>query len=230
MIDTALILAGGLGARLRPLTYAVPKPLLPIGDKPIIEQIILNLKTHGIKNFFISVNYKKEMIKNYLKEGKSLGVNIEYVEEENYTGTAGCISHLSLDRDMIINNGDLLCDLDYTVFDEMMNDFDFIITSIKKEYKIDFGVLNYNSKKELLSWEEKPVNIFSINAGIYAIKLNVINFVKTHNKKNNYLDMPDLWQLLLKNDFKIGIYEHNGIWEDVGRMEDYIKLNNQKEV
>ena len=229
MIDTALIIAGGLGTRLRPLTYAVPKPLLPIGDKPIIEKIILGMKAHGIMNFIVAVNYKKEMIQNYLKDGKTLGVDITYIEEDEYTGTAGCLAHIQLDKDMIISNGDLLCDLNYNVLYEMKNKFDFVITSIKKEYKIDYGVLKYNEEKQLLDWEEKPTNHFAINAGIYLINAKVISFINKNQKQNSYLDMPDLWKFLLENKFSIGIYEHTGMWKDVGRMEDYLELNSPKE-
>lgn len=226
MIKTALIMAGGIGKRLRPLTYAVPKPLLPIGEKPIIEQIILDMKKQGIEHFIISVNYKKEMIVNYLKDGKTLGVNIEYLEEDNYTGTAGCLSNLTIEEDIIISNGDILCDVNYRELFNLTNTFDLIITTIEKEYTIDFGVLEYDEKNyELKHWTEKPTYKYSINAGIYAIKNRIIKFIKQNQASNAYLDMPDLWTLLKSNNLKLGIYEHKGKWEDVGRMEDYMKLN-----
>ncbi|HOA18221.1 MAG TPA: sugar phosphate nucleotidyltransferase, partial [Fervidobacterium sp.] len=133
MFEDALILAGGLGTRLRPLTYAVPKPLLPVGEKPIIERIIENLKSQGVKNFFISINYKGEMIKNYLKSGRSLGVDIYYVEEETFTGTAGSLLHLpnAIGKDILIHNGDVLSNIDlsklYSVLEE--GNFDLVITT-----------------------------------------------------------------------------------------------------
>lgn len=226
MIKTALIMAGGIGKRLRPLTYAVPKPLLPIGEKPIIEQIILDMKKQRINHFIISVNYKKEMIINYLKDGKSLGVEIEYLEEDTYTGTAGCLSNLNTEEDIIISNGDILCDVDYQKLFNLTSTYDLIITSIEKEYTIDFGVLEYDKNNcELKNWIEKPTYKYSINAGIYAIKNSIITFIKQKLAPNTYLDMPDLWALLKSNNLKLGIYEHKGKWEDVGRMEDYMKLN-----
>jgi NDP-sugar pyrophosphorylase family protein len=234
MFEEALILAGGLGTRLRPLTYAVPKPLLPIGEKPIIERIIENLKKQGIINFYISINYKGEMIKNYLKEGESLGVNIHYVEEEVFTGTAGPILHLpdDIQGDLVIYNGDVLCNIDLKKLHKLLEEgqFDFVISSVKKEDYIDFGVLEFDeNSKCLLGWKEKPTFYFYLNTGIYGIKKETIEFIKSQKEKNTQLSMPDLWSLLMEKGKKIGIYEHDGEWFDIGKMDEYLKVNKEVE-
>lgn len=234
MFESALILAGGLGKRLRPLTHAIPKPLLPVGEKPIIEKIIEGMRNQGILNFYISINYKGEMIKNYLKDGKSLGVNINYIEEEVFTGTAGSIINLpdELKEDMIISNGDVISDVDYQEVFNLLHKygFDFVITSIKKGYYIDFGVLEFDkTSKELNGWKEKPTQYLDFNAGIYGIKKETITFLKEKVEKITKLDMPDMWELLMKNNKKIGIYEHDGEWIDIGRINDYLEINKGEE-
>lgn len=228
MFEYALILAGGLGTRLRPLTHAVPKPLLPVGDKPILERIIENMKKQGIKKFFLSVNYKKDMIKNYFKNGKSLDVEIEYLEEKDFTGTAGCLSLLpsNFNSDIVVSNGDLLVDVKYNKIYDLLEGSDFVITVVKKKYKINFGVLNYDIKTKILeNWVEKPTYYYNINAGIYGISMNALNYIKNNIDKNTYIDMPELWSLLINNNYKIKVYEHNGEWNDIGKLEDYIKIN-----
>ena len=232
MFEDALILAGGLGSRLRPLTYAVPKPLLPVGEKPIIERIIENLRNQGIKNFYISINYKGEMIKNYLKNGMSLGVNISYLEEETFTDTAGSLFYLpdDLKKDLVIHNGDVLNDIDLKKMYRLLkeHDFDLVITSVKKESYIDFGVLEFDDKsKQLLSWKEKPTIKFYLNTGIYGIKKETVKFVKQEKEKNIKLSMPELWDFLIKKGKKIGIYEHNGKWFDIGKIDEYLKVNEE---
>lgn len=232
MFEDALILAGGLGSRLRPLTYAVPKPLLPIGEKPIIERIIENLRNQGIKNFYISINYKGEMIKNYLKNGMSLGVNFYYLEEEIFTDTAGSLFYLPDDfrKDLLIHNGDVLSNIDLTKLYQVLkeNDFDFVITSIKKESFIDFGVLEFDNKsKQLLNWKEKPTLNFYLNTGIYGIKKETIELLRQEKEKGIKLSMPELWEFLMEKGKKIGIYEHNGEWLDIGKIDEYLKVNEE---
>jgi len=232
MFEDALILAGGLGTRLRPLTYAVPKPLLPVGEKPIIERIIENLKSQGVKNFFISINYKGEMIKNYLKSGRSLGVDIYYVEEETFTGTAGSLLHLpnAIGKDILIHNGDVLSNIDlsklYSVLEE--GNFDLVITTVRRETYIDFGVLEFDeSSRELTGWKEKPTICFHLNTGIYGTKKETIDFLKKEKEKNTELSMPNLWDFLMSKGKRIGVYEHYGEWLDIGRMDEYLKVNDQ---
>ena len=230
MFKYGFIMAGGLGKRLRPLTGAIPKPLLPVGDKPIIQFIIDHMKKHGIKHIFVSVNYKKDVIKNYLRDGSRYGVKIEYIEEENYTGTAGSLALLpkGFSHDLLVSNGDLITNIDYTEIYEKLKKFDFVITGIEKNTFVDFGVLDINDDSELLSWREKPNLKFVINGGIYGISSKVIDFIHKKVKKHTYLDMPSLWDMMKENGMKIGVHIHNGKWHDIGRIEDYMALNNSK--
>jgi len=226
------IMAGGLGRRLRPLTGAIPKPLLPVGDKPIIQFIIDHMKKHGIKHIFVSVNYKKDVIKNYLRDGSRYGVKIEYIEEENYTGTAGSLALLpkGFSHDLLVSNGDLITNIDYTEIYEKLKNFDLVITGIEKNIFVDFGVLDINDDSELLSWREKPNLKFVINGGIYGISSKVIDFIHKKVKKHTYLDMPSLWDMMKENGMKIGVHIHNGEWHDIGRIEDYMALNKKGEI
>ena len=232
MFKYGFIMAGGLGRRLRPLTGAIPKPLLPVGDKPIIQFIIDHMKKHGIKHIFVSVNYKKEVIKNYLRDGSRYGVKIEYIEEENYTGTAGSLALLPKDfsHDLLVSNGDLITNIDYTEINEKLKKFDLVITGIEKNMFVDFGVLDINDDSELLSWREKPNLKFVINGGIYGISSKVIDFIHKKVKKHTYLDMPSLWDMMKESGMKIGGHIHNGEWRDIGRIEDYMALNEKGEI
>jgi NDP-sugar pyrophosphorylase family protein len=231
MFDTGLILAGGRGKRLRPLTNAVPKPLLPIGDKPIIQGIIERMERQGIKNIYISVNYKRELIKNYLGDGSKYGVEIKYIEETNFTGTAGCLRLLrdDIQKPFIMSNGDVICDVSYhEIYDFLKNGFDLVVVGVKKEFSIDFGVLDIDQNFELVSWEEKPIIKNIINAGIYAVTPGVLDFIKKLIKYEEYFDMPSLWKEMKKHKMRIGVYIHEGEWYDVGRMKDYMTLNGEE--
>ena len=228
MFEYGFIMAGGMGTRLRPLTGAIPKPLLPIGDKPIIQFIIENMRNHGTKTIFISINYKKEIIKNYLRDGSRYGVEIIYIEENEKTGTAGSLTYLPSDfsEDLLVSNGDLICDIEYANIFEMLNNYDMVLTGIEKNFSIDFGVLNIEEENKLHSWSEKPNMTYIINGGIYGISKESLDFIKENVNKNDCLDMPCLWDLMKRENKKLGVYVHKGKWHDVGRMEDYMALTN----
>jgi len=225
MFDCALILAGGRGKRLRPFTDAIPKPMLPYGDKPILRHIIDGMIPYGINKFFLSVNYKKEIIKSYFGDGSKLGVQISYIEEKKPTGTVGCLTLFNEPCEyVLLSNGDVIADIDYSAMFGVLKSSDLVITGIKRHINIDFGVLDVGEDGRLLSWEEKPSYEYIINAGVYGINKRVIDFVKHNYEPETYLDMPDLWRALLDNDFSIKVYISEGKWEDIGRVEDYMRL------
>lgn len=228
-MDSALILAGGLGTRLRPLTYAIPKPLLPIGDKPILEIIIDHLKEYKINNIYISVNYKKELIKSYFGDGKDFGVNIFYLEEKQRLGTAGPIGLLKekIKDDFFIMNGDLYTDInikDMLEFHRSSNSI-FTIATRRYEMQVPYGVLNENKDKKLVEFKEKPKEIKLINSGIYICSNKIINLVEY----NENIDMPELWKKI-KEDNEIFLYNFEGEWIDIGMMDDYMKIQEKIEV
>ena len=219
-------MAGGEGKRLKPLTNVIPKPLLPVGEKPIIQLIVENMKMAGITNIFVSVNYKKELIKNFLKDGSRYGLSITYIEENAPTGTAGSLLFLpeNFNDNLLVSNGDLICDVEYKKIFDLLGKYDLVIMGVEKNISMDFGVLHLNGSNELQSWEEKPNLKYVVNGGIYAISVNAIRFIKSRISGEKYIDMPSLWKMALKNGMKIGVYIHDGKWHDVGRIEDYMKL------
>lgn len=230
MFEYGLIVAGGEGKRLRPLTDTIPKPLLPVGEKPIIESIIEGMHRQGVNTLFISVNYKKELIRNYLRDGSRLGVRVSYLEERLPTGTAGCLSLLpsSFSAPLLMSNGDLVSDVDYRRIFEMLADFDLVITAVARHFLVDFGVLHCNGNSELESWEEKPRVSYLVNGGIYGLSADLVHFVRSRGRGERSFDMPDLWRLMKENGKRIGVYRHEGKWIDIGRIADYQNVTEQE--
>ena len=231
MFKYGFIMAGGQGKRLKPLTSAIPKPLLPVGDKPIIQFIIEHMKEYGINDIFISVNYKKEIVKSFLRDGSRYGVKLTYIEETERTGTAGSLALLPEDFDdkILVSNGDLICDVDYNTINGLLSEYDLVLTGVEKQVPVDFGVLKTNTTPELLDWEEKPKLKYIINGGIYGVSKKVIDYIKENIPRNQYIDMPTLWGMMKENGMKLAVHIHRGKWHDVGRMEDYMALTGNGE-
>jgi len=231
MFKYGFIMAGGQGKRLKPLTSAIPKPLLPVGDKPIIQFIIEHMKDHGINDIFISVNYKKEIVKSFLRDGSRYGVNLTYIEEIQQTGTAGSLALLPEDFDdkILVSNGDLISDVDYKTINDLLAEYDLVLTGIEKQVPVDFGVLQVNGTPELIGWEEKPKLKYIINGGIYGVSKKVIGYIRKKIPKNQHIDMPTLWGMMKEDGMKLAVHIHKGKWHDVGRMEDYMALTGNGE-
>jgi dTDP-glucose pyrophosphorylase len=219
--NTIFIMAGGKGIRLLPLTKKIPKPLLKIKGRPIIENIILNFKKQGFKNFIISVNYLANKIKKYLGTGESLNVKITYIHEKSSLGTAGSLSLIDLKKSVfpiILTNSDLISEIDYNnlINYHITKNSDLTICAKNKIFELPYGeILQYNERvKEII---EKPMINHLINAGVYVLnKTTVERLVK--NKK---LMMNELITQQLKESKKIfsyPVYEH---WIDIGNKEDY---------
>ena len=231
MFKYGFIMAGGQGTRLKPLTSAIPKPLLPVGDKPIIQFIIEHMKDSGINDIFISVNYKKEIVKSFLRDGSRYGVKLTYIEEIQQTGTAGSLALLPEDFDdkILVSNGDLISDVDYNTINDLLTEYDLVLTGIEKQVPVDFGVLQVNGTPELLGWEEKPKLKYIINGGIYGVSKKVIGYIRKKIPKNQHIDMPTLWGMMKEDGMKLAVHIHKGKWHDVGRMEDYMALTGNGE-
>ena len=220
-----VLMAGGLGERLRPLTENTPKPMLPIGGKPILEHTINQFKLHGFTNFLISVNYKKEQIIDYFGDGTSMGIKIKYLEETERLGTAGALaliqnSGLETEDSIFVMNGDLMADIDFSDFLKFHEEkgTDFSIGVKDQKIGIPFGVVSYSNDLILESIEEKPYYSYSINSGIYIINPTVLNFLSDSNK---YLDMPDLLISKTKQGLKGACYSISSYWRDIGNITDY---------
>lgn len=218
------ILAGGLGTRLRPLTEKIPKPMLKIGDKPMLQHIIEQFREYGFKNFLISLNYKGEIIEEFFKDGREFDVNIEYIKETKKLGTAGSIilAANKLNKPFIVINGDILTGVDFDCFLNHHIDNGFKITAGVRNYeiKVPYGVMVAENSL-IKSVEEKPEYTFYINSGIYAVDPEVIKYIP----KNQSYNMTDLINDAAKDNYKSGIYQITEYWTDIGQIEDYKRAN-----
>ena len=220
--NCVVLMAGGLGQRLRPLTEDTPKPMLKIGGRPILENVIRKFIKNGFSNFYISLNYKGEKIKEYFGDGKSLGVNISYIEEKRKMGTAGALSLIKDKPSMpvIVMNGDILTGMN---FDELL---DFHIrreasaTMCIREYdmEVPFGVVGLN-QSNIVSIEEKPVQQFYVNAGIYVLNPEILDYIPADTS----IDMTSIFENLVKENQTILSYPIREYWMDIGKPEDFKK-------
>lgn len=219
-----VLMAGGLGTRLRPLTEHTPKPMLNVGSKPILETIIEGFKSHGFVNFIICVNYKKEVIQNYFQDGTAFGVNIEYIEEEKRMGTAGALSLLKHKpmEPFFVMNADLLTQVNFEQLLHFHEENNSVATMCVRdyEYQIPFGVIETNGQN-LVSIKEKPVHKSFVNAGIYTLNPEVLDIIP----KNQFFDMPDIFKKLIEQEENTTAFPVREYWLDIGRITDYEKAN-----
>jgi len=220
MKKTAVILCGGQGARLRPYTITIPKPLMPLGDRSILEVVVEKLKQHGFEKLIFAVNYRSDLIKAYFQKGENFGVEIEYVEEMEPLGTIGPLRNIkSLPDKFLVMNGDILTDMDFSYyFDQFDPKSEFALVPVfKKKYKIDFGVLQVSEQRCLTHFQEKPEIDLSVAMGIYFFSPKILDYVP---KKGSF-GFDQLMLLALKNNLKVSCPEYDGYWLDIGRHEDY---------
>ena len=218
-----IIMAGGKGSRLYPITENCPKPMLQVGGKPMLELIINNYVSNGFKKFYISVNYMKDKIINYFGDGKKLNIEIEYLIEEKPLGTAGSLSLLpkTIDDTFIVINGDVITQLnplDLLNFHESQN-ADGTLCAVETEFNFPYGVLETNGIN-LEGIKEKPSYKNLINAGIYVLNPKLISFIE----KGKYLDMPDLFIKAKLNKKKMIVYPIHEYWIDVGLPDKFKKV------
>ena len=229
----AVVLAGGKGTRLRPLTFSIPKPLLPVAEKPILEIILNNLKKFGVTEVIISVGYQGELIKAFCSDGGKFGLSIKYIDEEKPLGTAG---PLSLMRDcfnegeeFILMNGDIFTQLDFSKMIDYHKKGKYCVTVGFRtyEHKLPFGVLELVGDK-LCGIVEKPSTTFNVSAGIYVLDGSILHFVPD----NAFFIMPDLVNKLLENKKNIGAYHIKEYWlgiENISHFNEAIKELNKLE-
>ncbi len=219
--NSVVIMAGGEGKRLRPLTNDCPKPMIKVNGKPMIQILIEKLIESGFRNFYISVNYLKEKIIDYFGDGKSLGINIKYLIEEKPLGTAGSLQLLpkTIKDPILVMNADVLTkfDLNYLLNFHYKRKAKATLSVLQSEFQIPFGVVKTKGNK-LVDFEEKPIHKHIVNAGIYIINSEILSLVK----KDEFLDMPDLMMRALKSNQKILVCPIHEYWIDIGLPD---KLN-----
>ncbi len=220
MTDRAIVLAGGLGTRLKPYTHALPKPLVPVGEYPILEIVIRQLAKAGFKYITLAVNHQAEIIKAYFQDGKKWNVQIDYSLELKMLGTMGPLSIIdNLPESFLVMNGDILTDLNYRdIFEFHKNSkASFTISSSIRESKIDYGVLEVDKKDYLKGFSEKPSQHFMVSMGIYILDREVCNLIP----KNKAFGFDELMHEMLKKKLKVNVKTFNGFWLDIGRPDDY---------
>ena len=219
----AVILAGGKGTRLKPYTTHFPKPLMPIGDKPILELVIERLREAEIKQIVITTRHMSEMIESFFGDGKKFGVHITYSAEGKPLGTGGPLRLIEdkIGEDFLVMNGDVLTDLDFSDFIDFhfKNKNTATIAASSRKVDVDFGLVRLDERNNFLSWKEKPVLEYSVSMGIYLFSPGIL-----HNlPKKESFGIPELIQHLHKKKKKIMGYIHKGYWLDIGRPDDYKK-------
>lgn len=216
----AVVLAGGRGARLAPYTTVLPKPLMPLGDKPILEIVIRQLALHGFRDISLAVGYLGELIMAFCGDGSRFGVNLSYSRESTPLGTAGPLSLLKdLGETFLLMNGDLLTSLDFTAMMEFHRSHGGVATlaTCTRDVRIESGVLDFDEDRWVRSYTEKPSYRYSISTGIYVLEPEVLQ----HIPNNQHFDLPELVDSLLGSGQKVGAFVFDGPWLDIGRPEDY---------
>ncbi len=218
----AIILAGGKGRRLLPYTTVLPKPLMPIGDHPILMVILRQLKHYGFNRVTICTGYLHELIHAYIGGSSSTGLEISYTHEPMPLGTIGPLRLIpELDDDFLVMNGDILTDLDFSAFMQAHKDKKALATiaTYKRDAPIDFGVLEKDRKNRIIEFREKPVYHFDVSMGIYAFSKKILDFVP----KNKPFGFDQLMVALTKKGADVYSYPFDGYWLDIGRPDDYAR-------
>lgn len=222
----AIILAGGKGTRLRPYTVVLPKPLMPIGDYPILEVIVRQLVHAGFTRITLAVNHQADLIKAFFVDGSKWGISIDYSLEDSPLGTMGPLKLISdLPEHFLVMNGDILTDLNFSSFyDQHVRDNKlFTISSHLRQQMIDYGVLDINASQHLVGFREKPKTEYQVSMGVYMVSRPALDFIpsgKAYGFDSLMLD-------LMKADKKVCVQNFDGYWLDIGRPDDYMQAIEQ---
>jgi len=225
----AVILAGGKGTRLKPYTTVFPKPLMPIGDKPILEIVVRQLKSQSFDEILMAVGHLAELIMTFFNDGSKYGIRIKYVREDQPLGTAGPLALMKdeLKETFLMMNGDVLTTLDFSNLANYHKTEGAIATIAlkKRTVKIDFGVPEMDVDNNILGYTEKPEIEYLVSMGVYVFEPRVFDYIK----QNEYLDFPDLIKKLISGGETVKGYIYDGHWLDIGRPEDYDRANREIE-
>ena len=220
--NPVVLMLGGLGMRLRPLTETLPKPMLPVGNQPILETIVKHISEQGFTEFYFCINYLGETIRNHFGDGSQWGVNITYIEEGQPMGTAGALSLLPSgalnNGPMIVMNGDLLTKVDFTALIDFHTEHKNCITTCVREYsqQVPYGVIEMDGS-QISQIVEKPTYRYFVNAGIYCLDADILQKIPD----NEFYDMPTLVDVLLSEGKRTGGFPLTEYWMDIGHIPDY---------
>ena len=222
--NTVVIMAGGRGERLSELTGVTPKPMLKVGDKPILETILTSYASQGFRNFYLAVNYKAEQIEAHFGDGSSRGLNIRYLREKLRLGTGGALSLLPEipDTPILVSNGDVLSKEDYGTFLDahIASGADATVLVRNYEMQVPFGVISQNANV-IVGIQEKPTQSFTINAGVYALSPEALHLVPY----GEFFDLPTLLVKMIAEGMQVRCHSAQSYWADIGRMADYERAN-----
>ena len=216
----AVILAGGRGTRLRPYTISMPKPLVPVGEYPIMEIIIRQLATNGFRRIIIAVNHQADLIQAYFGDGSKWDVSISYSLEDKPLGTMGPLKNIKdLPENFIVTNGDVLTDLNFDAFLRQHIDRRsiFTISGYNRQNMVDYGVLHVDEFNILSGFEEKPTLNYTVSMGVYAVSSRVLKYIP----QNEFYGFDYLMHDLLKAHQQVTVQTYYGYWLDIGRPSDY---------
>ncbi|MBN1771194.1 MAG: NTP transferase domain-containing protein [Deltaproteobacteria bacterium] len=224
----AVILAGGRGTRLAPLTVVFPKPLVPLGNRPILETIILQLLRHGLRDVVLSVDHLADLIRAYFAARKALSrrVAVSFVQDEAPAGTAGSLASIpGLDETFLVMNGDVLTTLDYTalIAHHRAGGAALTIATRKREVTVDLGVLRYDERGTVTDYLEKPKFAYDVSMGVYVYEPRVLGFIE----RGKYLDFPDLVLRLIRAGERVAVFPSDAYWLDIGRPDDYARATEE---
>ncbi len=218
----AVILAGGKGTRLLPFTRVFPKPLVPLGEKPILDTILRQLKYFGFTWITLAVGHMAEMIRTYVQQGERYGITIEYAFEEEPLGTIGPLAQIPhLEQTFLVMNGDLITSLDYRDIIAFHKQHKAIATigTYRKNFKIELGIIQNDGNNAIIDYIEKPTYTFNVSMGIYVFDAKVLAYIEPQK----YLDFPQLVKRLLADHQPVLSYPFQGYWLDIGNHSDYEK-------
>ena len=224
--NRVILMVGGLGTRLRPLTQDTPKPMLKVGNKPILQTIVEKFAEYGFINITMCVNFNASIIRDYFGDGKEFGVNIDYVLEQKRMGTAGALSLLKErpSEPFFVMNGDLLTNVNFEhiLNYHALNKATATMCVREYDYEVPYGVVKMNDNK-IIEIAEKPVQKFFVSAGIYMLSPEILDLIP----QDEFYDMPTLFEKAIAQDKNVISFPIHEYWIDIGRLEEYQKANEE---
>lgn len=216
----AIVLAGGMGTRLHPYTVVLPKPLLPIGDFPILEVIVRQLAYYGFDHITFAVNHQAELIEAFFGDGRKWDIKIDYALENIALGTMGPLTTIrDLPENFIVMNGDVLTDISYLhLYENHLNSKNvFTVSGYRRIQKIDYGILGVGNEGRLVSFKEKPSIPYIVSMGVYVANQEILQYIPP----KTYFGFDQLMLRLIEDKIPVGVEIYNGYWLDIGRPDDY---------